>query len=59
MKEHYLITSEMPGAGNPGPFGPRLFIFSQVRSDSANDFENAKMVLQIWIESILASCKIF
>lgn len=57
-----LKSLEVPGRGNPVTLGPRvsiLFEFSQVRADSANDLENAKMVLQLQAESFLATGKIF
>lgn len=43
-----------PGRRNPAPYGPRLFLFSQLRTDGADDFQNVQ-----WGESILAPCKIF
>lgn len=59
-----MITSkslEVPGKREPSHIWVQgiLFEFSQVRADSANDHENAKMVLQIWAESFLATGKIF
>lgn len=32
-----------PGRRNPAPYGPRLFLFSQLRTDGADDFQNVQM----------------